>query len=88
MFNRLKTKVVMSLTLALLVAGAATAATPSPSPSPGVKATGQFVSNDKKGSPFHKSTCASCKQIKRPQYYASTEDATKAGHKPCKACKP
>ena len=78
MLSRLKSKILLPLMVAMMVTGGATiaqAATPAPASTTAATAQGQFVANKKAGKPFHKLTCSSAKQIK-------------AGHTPCKICKP
>ena len=92
MLNRLKSKIMLPLLVAMLVTGAtiAQAATPTPAPTTAPQAQGQFVANKKVGKPFHKVTCSSAKKLKAANavYFATREEAIKAGHTPCKICKP
>ena len=92
MLNRLKSKVMLPLLVALLVSAGSTIAqaTPTPAPTAAPQAQGQFVANKKAGKPFHKPTCTSAKKLKAANavYFATREEAVKAGHTPCKVCKP
>lgn len=84
-------KALITLSLTLLVGGGAfakPATTPTATPA-AATATGDFVSS-KNSKVFHKVACKSAGKIKpaNATYFATKDDAVKAGKQPCKICKP
>lgn len=67
----------------------AAAPAPTAKPAPATAPTAAIVAN-KDSKIFHKSDCKSAAKIKdtHKTTFASAAEATKAGYKPCKTCKP
>ena len=90
MFNQVKARVLLPLMFSLLVCTGVSVSAQTPAPAAVPAATGQYVANKKSGKPFHKLACKSVKTMKPANmvYYNTREEAVKAGHVPCKNCKP
>jgi hypothetical protein len=71
-------------------APAAKPASPAPAAKPAAPASAAAILANKDSKTFHKADCKAAAKIKEANKttFASAAEATKAGYKPCKVCKP